>query len=100
MGALLRFRRIGDVFRFVVFLRHREQFLHLNRTELFTSTRNPVYDRHVVAQVKEQQQCTCDEQHARPSVHLLLLSNAVRCGPVRPTHVSNFVDPSVALRYD
>ena len=57
MGALLRFRRIGDVFRFAIFLRHREQFLHLNRTELFTSTGNPVYDRNVVAQVKEQQQC-------------------------------------------
>jgi hypothetical protein len=85
MGALLRFRRIRDVFRFVIFLRHREHFLHLDRSELFASSGNPVCDRDVVAEVKEQQQGAGDEQDARPSVHLSLLSehSAYRRGPVQ-----------------
>jgi len=74
MNALLRLRRIGDEFSFVIFLRHGEQFLHLNRAELLASIRNPVCDRNVVAQVKEQQQGAGDEQDARKGVHQLLLS--------------------------
>ena len=53
MYTRLLLRRIGDIFRLVVFLRYRENFLHLNRTELFTSLRNPVYDRNVIAQEKK-----------------------------------------------
>jgi hypothetical protein len=66
LGALLRLRRIGDEFSFVIFLRHGEQFLHLNRAELLASIRNPVCDRNVVAQVDQQQQCSGDEKQTRP----------------------------------
>jgi hypothetical protein len=74
MSALLGFRRIGDVFGFAIFLRHREHSLYLNRTELFASSGNPVCDRDVVAQVEEQEQGTGDEQHTRPSVQHYLIS--------------------------
>jgi hypothetical protein len=66
MNTLLRFGRIGDVFGFVILLWHCEQFLHFNRTELLASIRNPVYDRNVIAEVKEQQQCCGDEKQTRP----------------------------------
>ena len=62
MDALLSLRRIGDVFGFVILLRHREQLLHLNRTELLASVRNPVDDRNVVGQVQKQEQASGDRQ--------------------------------------
>jgi len=71
--TLLRFRRIGDEFGFVILLRDREQLLHLNRSELGAPLRNPICDGDVIAEVENQKRRSGDEKHARPG-HLTYFS--------------------------
>jgi hypothetical protein len=52
--------------RSLTFQSHCKQFVYLNRTELLTSIRNSVCDRNVIAQVKNQQQCSGDEKQTWP----------------------------------